>query len=99
VLDLDVADDIAYSTYDLEDSLHAGFVTPLSIVHALKYDDVIRDSVRRKVNASLQDEGYEPVDDDDLIYQAAILFSLQKPIDSAGADEEERQSVRTIESI
>lgn len=33
---MDIADDIAYSTYDLEDSLHAGFVTPLRIVSALK---------------------------------------------------------------
>jgi dGTPase len=35
---MDIADDIAYSTYDLEDALKAGFVTPLDILrHA--YDE------------------------------------------------------------
>ncbi|MEF3063062.1 dNTP triphosphohydrolase [Ralstonia solanacearum] len=30
---MDLADDIAYSTYDLEDALKAGFLTPLEVLH------------------------------------------------------------------
>jgi dGTPase len=30
---MDVADDIAYSTYDMEDSLKAGFITPLDMLY------------------------------------------------------------------
>ena len=32
---MDIADDIAYSTYDLEDALKTGFVTPMSMISAL----------------------------------------------------------------
>ena len=32
---MDVADDIAYSTYDLEDALKTGFVSPMSMIWAL----------------------------------------------------------------
>jgi dGTPase len=31
---MDIADDIAYSTYDLEDAFHAGFIQPLDMVAA-----------------------------------------------------------------
>jgi len=33
---MDIADDIAYSTYDLEDALKAGFVTPLDMISSNK---------------------------------------------------------------
>jgi dGTPase len=39
---MDLADDIAYSTYDLEDSLHANFVSPLSLLYELRADSAIR---------------------------------------------------------
>ena len=37
---MDLADDIAYSTYDLEDALKAGFVTPLQMILAAQEDAV-----------------------------------------------------------
>ena len=37
---MDLADDIAYSTYDLEDALKAGFVTPLQMILAAQQDAV-----------------------------------------------------------
>jgi dGTPase len=50
---MDVADDIAYSTYDLEDALKAGFITPLSIISTPieLWDDIVI-----KVNESLAKE-------------------------------------------
>jgi dGTPase len=37
---MDVADDIAYSTYDLEDTLKAGFLTPLDILLEVQKKDL-----------------------------------------------------------
>ena len=39
---MDLADDIAYSTYDLEDALKAGFVTPLQMILAAQQDEVYK---------------------------------------------------------
>lgn len=44
---MDVADDVAYSTYDLEDSLKAGFLTPAGI---LASSDVLLSRVATKVS-------------------------------------------------
>lgn len=48
---MDIADDIAYSTYDLEDSMKAGFVEPLDIIFSKK--EVIKET-RKKVNDTLK---------------------------------------------
>lgn len=50
---MDVADDIAYSTYDLEDALKAGFITPMSIIAT---PAVLWDSIVLKVNENLAKE-------------------------------------------
>jgi dGTPase len=44
---MDIADDIAYSTYDLEDALKAGFLTPASI---LASDQDLLKTVAKKVS-------------------------------------------------
>jgi dGTPase len=49
---MDVADDIAYSTYDLEDSLKAGFISPLKI---LAFDNAFKEQIVNHVNGSLLD--------------------------------------------
>lgn len=48
---MDLADDIAYSVYDLEDSLKAGFLTPASI---LAVDDTVLAIVAQKVEKALK---------------------------------------------
>lgn len=48
---MDIADDIAYSTYDLEDSFKGGFLEPIDLFCAS--DDVIR-AVKRIVNKKLR---------------------------------------------
>ena len=39
---MDLADDIAYSTYDLEDALKAGFVTPTEMILAATERDILK---------------------------------------------------------
>ncbi|MCA9395275.1 MAG: dNTP triphosphohydrolase [Candidatus Omnitrophica bacterium] len=48
---MDIADDIAYSTYDLEDTLKAGFIGPMDIIFA---EEDLRKRVRLEVNKSLK---------------------------------------------
>lgn len=47
---MDIADDIAYSTYDLEDAMKAGFLTPLDMISA---DENILESVADKVRKNI----------------------------------------------
>ncbi len=48
---MDLADDIAYSTYDLEDSFKAGFLSPSEI---LVSKDALLDEVAKKVSSALK---------------------------------------------
>lgn len=55
---MDIADDIAYSVYDLEDSLKAGFLTPASI---LATDDELLKRVAEVVTEQIKDDIGETV--------------------------------------
>jgi dGTPase len=48
---MDLADDIAYSTYDLEDAFKAGFLSPLSMAAA---DDSLKQRIADVVNAKMR---------------------------------------------
>ncbi len=48
---MDIADDIAYSTYDLEDTFKAGFLSPLKIIRT---EDGILDRVAKKTEDELK---------------------------------------------
>jgi dGTPase len=48
---MDIADDIAYSTYDLEDALKAGFITPLEILR-FAYVPAFLKIISKKVKSS-----------------------------------------------
>lgn len=50
---MDVADDIAYSTYDLEDTFKVGFLTPLDIVSCGETE--VLESVARKVSRTTKE--------------------------------------------
>jgi dGTPase len=69
---MDIADDIAYSTYDLEDTLHAQFVTPGSLLGALFHDDVVRASVFKKTNSALRKAGHRQIRNDTELFESAI---------------------------
>lgn len=44
---MDLADDIAYSTYDLEDALKAGFVSPIGMISAMSDETIIESLVKK----------------------------------------------------
>jgi dGTPase len=50
---MDVADDIAYSTYDLEDAFDARFLTPLSI---LGTDDTVKEKIAHRIQGKINIE-------------------------------------------
>jgi dGTPase len=50
---MDIADDIAYSTYDAEDIFKAGFLTPMEL---FALDDEIYDSVAETISSRAQDQ-------------------------------------------
>jgi dGTPase len=53
---MDVADDIAYSTYDIEDSFASGFLNPISILAVDDSDkEKIADRIRRKLALEFSD--------------------------------------------
>ncbi|MDX0457989.1 anti-phage deoxyguanosine triphosphatase [Sinorhizobium medicae] len=56
---MDIADDIAYSVYDLEDSLKAGFLTPATI---LATDDELLNRVAAEVTDQIKDDIGEVID-------------------------------------
>ena len=45
---MDLADDIAYSTYDVEDALKAGFISPITMISAM-LDDKILKPIKKKL--------------------------------------------------
>lgn len=73
---MDLADDIAYSTYDLEDSLHAGFVTPIALIEALFNNVVVRSEVLRKTNDALSEQGYEKIQERELWLRSLHILDL-----------------------
>jgi dGTPase len=75
---MDMADDIAYSTYDLEDSLHAGFVSPMRLASALVNEDAGA-TVLRKTNKALVESGYRKADLNELLDVIVTVFRVVMP--------------------
>jgi dGTPase len=59
---MDVADDIAYSTYDLEDTLKGGFISPMQIIREVESNAPLVEAVNEEVQRALKEDGVlEPV--------------------------------------
>lgn len=69
---MDVADDIAYSTYDLEDTLYARFVTPAELLGALFDDEEVRKAVLIKTNKTLKKAKLKEIQGDLELFETAI---------------------------
>lgn len=85
---MDIADDIAYSTYDLEDGLKGGFVSPLSILSNVATNPELLDRVQLKVNKSVNVEVL------DIISELNILFS--DVLQLQDSEEEENENEKAI---
>ena len=68
---MDLADDIAYSTYDLEDGLKGGFVDPLMLLSAIRSDTDLLERVTEKVNGECPN-----ATSDNVIAAIARVFKL-----------------------
>jgi len=85
---MDLADDIAYSTYDLEDSLHAGFVSPSELARSLINDREVQSNVIRKVNLALVDSGWSEVSGIEEVLDVVVdAFDLAMPPSTSVVDE------------
>ena len=65
---MDLADDIAYSTYDLEDSFKAGFLKPIDLLFA---SEEIRKRVAQKVSKRIG----KKISEDDVFLKIREIFS------------------------
>jgi dGTPase len=93
---MDVADDIAYSTYDLEDSFKAGFLTPTDMLTA---DPSLLERVAKKVADETNDPEF-----DDASVMAIFLEMFEKFIEifeynGEVTGDQEKKSVRILESL
>jgi len=74
---MDIADDIAYSTYDLEDGFKAGFYHPTSF---FSYPDTVFNNVAKKVGKALKKDEHANKDSFTADEVKEVLFDLFKEI-------------------
>jgi dGTPase len=89
---MDVCDDIAYSTYDLEDSFKAGFLSPIDMMRIFSDDESVRSEIIAETNRALKKEGYEKTNFNeaanayvDLANLSDAFASLDQAKDHSGA--------------
>lgn len=79
---MDIADDIAYSTYDLEDALKAGFTSPLDILTTVNGNEEIRQAVAEKLFRSKYSRSFpkENASEEDYKNIKSIKDQMEKSI-------------------
>jgi dGTPase len=93
---MDIADDIAYSTYDLEDSFKAGFLTPTAMLTA---DESLLDRVAKKVSAETGNRKFGFGDVMAIFLEMFDSFIQVFEFPGEVHDEEVRKSVKILESL
>ena len=79
---MDLADDIAYSTYDLEDAIVAGIVSPLALIGI---DDEVAELVAKRVTLAINDEFDYTVTKDDV--HSVLCYIFRGIFDAKNPDE------------
>jgi dGTPase len=78
---LDIANDIALATYDIDDAFRTGFITPLDII---SMNEVVLRNITKRINGNLNTQYKESE-----IYQVFLnIFDgiFKKPIDTSNVD-------------
>jgi dGTPase len=68
---MDIADDVAYSAYDLEDTMEAGIITPFDFISV--YDETLT-KITDYVNTQLKKRGYDTISEKDALLELASVF-------------------------
>ena len=95
---MDIADDIAYSTYDMEDAFKAGFLDPLNMLSA---PQELIDKITEKVSKNIEEQ-YGDLSKDERKFNSAntrnILIQFFKDLVGKAADSVDRDNM-TDEAI
>lgn len=95
---MDLADDIAYSTYDLEDSLHAGFLSPAKLANVASSSEIM-EAVAAKVNEALRESGYEELKVGEILKTIADAFGIEGDDDDLYVNVEGDIPVQVVQLI
>lgn len=91
---MDIADDIGYSTYDLEDSFKAGFLSPIEILASPP--DLLK-KVAKKVGKQIRDPGFSETDVIDVFLELFADLGVQAGEPSSSREESVFQAVKAFE--
>lgn len=91
---MDAADDIAYSTYDLEDALKGGFISPLRLLSILAENRPLLKRIKDKANRTLKEKPIEkPINEDKVV---EIIWEEFKSVLKNGTLKGEIESTRIL---
>jgi dGTPase len=77
---MDLADDIAYSTYDLEDAMEAGFASPLNMLSEVGTNFKLREVIGKKMFKFRKGFDYNEKDDAHKKTHEAVMSEINKVI-------------------
>lgn len=71
---MDIADDISYSTYDLEDTLKGGFLSPMDLIRHIEMDPILIQEINKKIAKSSPEMHHNDVTKDEIIEDLLSTF-------------------------
>lgn len=75
---MELADDIVYATYDLEDALKAGFINPLDILYPdIDFLTKVKNKVEERINKDKTESEKRTINIDKIIEELNCLFNLK----------------------
>lgn len=92
---MDLADDIAYSTYDLEDAFKAGFLTPYDVVAASQeiYEEIVEKLRKSDINADVEKCRTTLIGVFEQVWRSSIEQQKELPSDTLTSEQYRNQSI------